>query len=54
MVKHAIIDQNNQVVNVVISPLGQFRHPQGYIVIEANDVKISDIYNAQDASFSRE
>lgn len=51
MYKHAIIDQNNKVVNVVITPNGQFKHPQGYIVVEADNVKVGDIYNPQDGSF---
>ncbi len=52
MKRHAII-KDNKVVNVVISPLGQFKHPQGYLVIESQDAKVGDIYNPDDGSFSR-
>lgn len=47
MYKHAII-KDGKVVNIVITPNGQFKHPQGYIVIEAPaDMRIGDSYNPE-------
>ena len=52
MVKHAIIDQNNKVVNVVITPNGQFVVPRNHIAIESQVVRLGDMYNPEDGSFS--
>lgn len=54
MYKHAIIDQNNNVVNVVITLQGQFKHPRNYVVVESEVAKVGDIYNPEDGSFRKE
>ena len=54
MYKHAIIDQNNKVVNVVITPNGQFKHPQGYVIVESDVARVGDIYNPENGSFSKQ
>jgi len=43
--RHAIIDQNNKVVNIIIWPSGSFSIPEGYQSIESDIAKIGDIYS---------
>ena len=47
--RHAIIDQSNKVVNIIIWPNGSFNVPAGYQSIESDTAQIGDIY--QDGQF---
>ncbi len=42
--KHAIINKEGIVVNIVISPEGNFKCPEGYQKIEVDIVRMGDRY----------
>jgi hypothetical protein len=49
--KHAIIDQENKVVNIVIWEGHEWLPPKGHTVVRSDSAHIGDIYDPQSNSF---
>lgn len=52
-VKYAIINKDNQVVNVIVWVNGAFVAPRDHTVVESDGAKIGDLYNPEDGSFTK-
>jgi hypothetical protein len=51
--RHAIVNQNNEVVNVVIWNGAEWLPPRGHLVVQNDTVGIGDIYDPQTNTFTR-
>ena len=52
-IRHAIVDQNNVVVNVVIWNGAEWLPPRGHLVVQNDTVGIGDIYDPETNTFIR-
>jgi rRNA processing protein Gar1 len=43
--KHAIVDQNNVVVNIIVWEGAEWLPPRNHMVIRSDDASIGDIYD---------
>ena len=52
-IRHAIVNQNNEVVNVVVWNGHPWLPPAGHFVVQDDHVNIGDIYNPSNHTFTK-
>lgn len=52
-IRHAIVNQDNVVVNVIVWNGAEWLPPRGHMVVQNDRVNIGDIYDPETHAFSR-